>query len=276
MHALVAAVLLAQAAPPPTTAALLTEGDAHYDRRAEGARGAVALPAQIETAIASYRRALGQQDTPATRARLLRALFFRSAFCGAGDDEHARLAEELRTLAEAGLAALERGLPKRGTEQLAALRQVPAAIDLYFWSAAAWGEWAQTRSKLAAVRAGAAGRIRDLAQRVLDLDPAFEQGGGDRILGRLHDQCPHIPLLTGWVSHAQSVVHLRRALALGPQNTVNQFFLAEALLEHERSASAEARRLLETCARAAPRPEYQVEDTWYIGQAQKRLAGLGT
>src|SRR6185503_3340067 len=105
-------------------------------------------------------------------------------------------------------------------------------------------------------------------------DPSFEQGGGERILGRLHDQCPRIPLLTGWISHGKAVAYLRQALARGPENTVNQFFLAEALLNHEPAAQDEARRLLEACARAVPRPEYAVEDAWYVELSQQRLATL--
>ncbi len=273
---MLAAVALSawQATTAPSSAALVAAGDEHYRRRADGARGAVALPAESDAAVAAYRAALALADTPEIRARLLKAMFFRGAFCGAGEDERRRLFDDARTVGDSGVTTLERRVPRSGAERAAALRDMPGAIDLYFWTAAAWGEWALTRSRLTAVRAGAASRIRDLGQTVLDLDPTFEQGGGDRVLGRLHDQCPHIPLLTGWISHEQAIVHLRRALALGPQNTVNQFFLAEALLDHAPAARDEARRLLETCANAAPREAFRVEDAWYAELARKRLAGF--
>jgi hypothetical protein len=142
-----------------------------------------------------------------------------------------------------------------------------------FWAAVAWGEWALGRRRLAAVRAGAPGRIRDLAQLVIDVDPDLEEGGGYRVLGRLHDQSPRIPFITGWISHDKSVVYLRQALALGPQNTVNQVFLAEAILDHDRAHRGEA-RALERCAAATPRPEFLVEDAHYAEKSRRLLAGM--
>ena len=147
-------------------------------------------------------------------------------------------------------------------------------MALHFWTAVAWGEWAVARGKFAAARQGAGGRIRDLGQAVVDLDPALEQGGGYRILGRLHDKSPKIPFVTGWVSHDKSIVYLRKALELGPQNTVNQVFLAEAILEHDRSQRDEARALLQRCASATPRPEFLVEDAHYADVSRRLLAQM--
>ena len=243
----------------------LAEGDAHYARRAEGARRAMALPGPADAAVGAYRRAVEEDpESLLARSRLIRALFFRSSFVPATPDERKALLEEARQVAEDGLARVDRRAGKaKGPARLLALRQVPNAIDIHFWGAVAWGEWALTRGKLAAARTGAGGRIRDLAQTVADLDPAYEQGGGHRILGRLHDQSPRIPLLTAWVSREKAVASLRQALAEGPDNTVNQYFLAEALLNHEPERKDEARRLLERCAAAAPRPEFLVEDAYY-------------
>jgi hypothetical protein len=136
----------------------------------------------------------------------------------------------------------------------------------------AWGEWAVARGKVAAAKQGAAGRIRDLAQAVVDLDPELEQGGGYRVLGRLHDRSPKIPFITGWISHEKSVVYLRQALARGPENSVNQVFLAEAILEHDPAHRPEARSLLERCASATPRAEFLVEDAHYAEVSRGLLA----
>jgi hypothetical protein len=121
---------------------------------------------------------------------------------------------------------------------------------------------------------GQGGEIRDLAQQLLALDAGMEQGGADRLLGRLHHQAPKIPLFTGWVSRPKALAHLRRALELGPRNTVNQVFLAEAILAHDPSRKDEALRLLALCAGAVPRPEYLVEDAYYSAEARALLARL--
>ncbi len=268
---MIAALLLAAATD---AAALVALGDAHYARRAEGAVGARAQPAQVDQAIESYRSALAADpSSKRARARLIRALFFRTSFCDAPKDLTRRLLREGRDVAEEGLRRLDQDLGGvKGSARLDALRRVDHAVDLHFWAAVAWGQWGLASGKLAAVRLGVAGRVRDLGQTVVDLDPAYEQGGGYRILGRLHDQCPRIPFLTGWVSRDRSLQYLRQALASDPASTVDQVFLAEAILAHDRGRRAEAMRLLEACAQAVPRPELQVEDAFYVDRARRLLA----
>jgi hypothetical protein len=209
------------------------------------------------------------------RTRLLRALFFRGGFCGASQEEGRVAFEEARDVANEGLAQIERRLGNlSGAARIAALRTIPGAARLHFWAAISWGQWALHRNKIVAARAGAAGKVRDLATTVVDLDPQLEQGGGYMLLGRLHDQAPWIPFLTGWVSHQQGLVYLRQALEIGPQNTVNQYFLAEAILRHDRAHRDEARRLLLQCANASPRRDFEVEDAHYAEFARRRLADL--
>jgi hypothetical protein len=60
-----------------------------------------------------------------------------------------------------------------------------------------WGEWALSTGKFEAARTGAAEKIRDYALTVIGVDPEFEEGGGYRIVGRLNDQAPWIPFITG-------------------------------------------------------------------------------
>jgi hypothetical protein len=254
-------------------AAALAEADAHYARRAEGARGPLAERLPIDGAVSAYRRALAADPRSLEATyKLLRALFFRASFCGAERDEQKRLFEEGRQLGQQAVDGMERRF--RGAaaaERMAALGSLPHAAETYFWTAVCWGQWAVLRGKLAAARAGAAGHIRDLAETVLALDPELEQGGGDRLLGRLHHQAPKIPFLTGWISKDKALAHLRRALERGPSNSVNQVFLAEALLDIEPSRRAEAVNLLAQCANAPPRAQYLVEDAHYAAEARRLL-----
>jgi tetratricopeptide (TPR) repeat protein len=271
---------VAAAAPPATpdypANAALALGDAAYARRGEGATGARAEKRQIEEAIAAYRRAAHlDSDSPEAAFKLLRALFFRASFCGATLEERRAIYEEGRQLGEAGIQRLERRIGGlAGSARIDVLRKIPAAASLYFWTAVSWGEWALARGKLAAARHGAGSRIRELAQIVVDLDPGLEEGGGYRVLGRLHDQSPRIPFLTGWVSRQEALSNLRKALAIGPRSSVNQLFLAEAILNHDSANREEARRLLILCVTSVPRDEYRVEDTYYADLARQRLAQL--
>jgi len=280
LSALAIALSLAEGAAAPTRAPEVDEairrGDEHYARRAEGSRQGPADPREIEAAVGSYRQAVVAAPTDADALfRLLRALHFEGAFCGLDGERQKALFDEGRRLGQAAVDRLERSVEgKKPEDRLAALRLVPGAAEVYFWTAACWGQWALVRGKFAAARQGVAGKVRDLAQTVVDLDPQLEEGGGYRVLGRLHDQAPHIPFVTGWVSKDKAVEYLRRAYAIAPYNLVTRFFLAEAILEHDSARRDEARRLLKSSVDDPPRPEYLIEDRYYAEQARARLAGL--
>jgi len=253
------------------------EGDALYARRAEGAQGRVADPAMTDAAIAAYRRALSiDPRSLEAQVGLLRAFFFRGGFCATPKPQQVRIFDEAKRLAEDWVRELETGLGSgKGVARLQALRGVPAAPRLYFWAAISWGQWSMDH-KLSAARQGAAKRVRNLAQTAADLDPEMDQGSPYLILGRLHAECPRIPLLTSWISRRKALSNLRQALAHGPANTPTLYFLAEAILDFEPENEAEARRLLEQCASASPRPEFAVEDAHYVEKARRRLASVGT
>ena len=254
-------------------AAAIADGDAHYARRAEGARGGTADPREADLAIQAYRRALAASPgDPDALSRLLRALHFRGAFCGADLPARRKIFDEGRLLGQAAVDRLEKGVEARSAaERIAALRATHGAAGAYYWTAAHLGQWALTRGTFAAARSGVAGRLRDLAETVIALDPALEEGGGYRVLGRLHDQAPHIPLITGWVSKTKAIEYLRKSYALGPTNPVTWFFLGDALLDGDASLAQEGRGFLRKCIDTPPRADYVVESAYYADLARARL-----
>jgi hypothetical protein len=272
---LAAGSLSAQSAPAEPALDALSRADANYANRAKDAQGAKANPAAIDAAIAGYRDALKRSpESIPLRWRLQRAIFFRAVYCGETQEGRKKILGDARAIGDEAVATLETPLKgKPAAARLAALRAAPEAASLYLWDAAVWGEWALAYGKMAAARQGAAAKIRDLSQTVIDLDPALEDGGGYRVLGRLHHQSPSIPFITGWVDHKLAAPLLRKALAAGPANRVNQFFLAEALLDGDAAAVLEAGKVLHGCADTAPRAEFLVEDAEYAARCRARLAG---
>jgi tetratricopeptide (TPR) repeat protein len=267
-------IVASPAAPAADVASAITDGDAHYERRAEGARGGTADPREADLAIQAYRRALAAspEDLDAL-SRLLRALNFRGSFCGADLATRKTIFDEGRLLGQAAVARLEKTVAGRSsTDRVAALRGTKGAAAAYYWTAAHLGQWALARGTFAAARSGVAGRVRDLSETVIALDPALEEGGGYRVLGRLHHQAPHIPLLTGWVSKTKAVEYLRKSYALGPTNPVTWFFLGDALLDGDATQADEGRRFLQRCIDTPPRADYVVESVAYAELARARLA----
>ena len=260
----------------PDAATLVAEADVHFARRSIGAIGEVASPTEIDAAIDLYRKAtaLAPRDI-ATLARLMRAMHFRGAYTGASIEEKKAIFEEGRNLGQDAVDRLEAAAKNaRGLSRIESLRLVKGAPALYLWTAGHWGEWALVKGKFAAARSGIAGRLRDLAQTVIDIDPLFEDAAGYRILGRLHAEAPKIPFITGWVSHEKGVQYLRRSYQTSPHHPVTCYFLAEAILEHETAKRDEALRLLEQCANTPPRPDTLLEDTHYARLSRKQLDQL--
>lgn len=268
-------LLLASGLEPASAAEALAAGDSHYARRAEGAHAGVARPAEIDSAIAAYRRALDLDPSSLEpRLRLLRAYFFRGGFCGTGGAAQVAIFDEAKAVAEETVRLLDAQTGRtRGRAATAAGTAVPHAAAVYLWAAVSWGQWSVAHAASAAFQR-APGRIRDLAEAAVAIDPAAEQAGGHLILGRLHTEAPRLPFLTLWVDRAKGLGHLRRALALSPGSPQIQFFLAQALLRHDPASAGEAAALLRRCAAQPPRPEYPVEDEHYAWLARDRLADL--
>jgi len=262
---------------------LVKEGDRWYGRRQEGRNGSLASNGPIAQAIAAYDEAARAGDQLEARWKLARALYFKGVYTGMDPDGKRAVFEKARRFADEAVAILNKGLAgnvedvqdvlKLGPDFLAGkLKDRSEAAPTYFWAAVSWGEWALAKGKLEAAKAGAAERIRDYALTVIGVDPDFEEGGGYRILGRLHDQAPWIPFVTGWVSEEEAVKYLRLAMDKDRRNFVNRHFLAEALYKGDAKAKAEAVALEEGIVAGSPSPQHLVEELKIQDDARANLA----
>ena len=230
--------------------ASIAEIDAAWEQRADLARAS--------SHVAEVRRAVdAEPESSALRWRLCRALFFLGEY--ALTDKEARKTA-LREARDAGERAV--ALAKNDADLL------PAHV----WSSYSWGQWALLEGKLAAVRQGAAAKIRDHATAALKLDPLYDGAAGDRVLGRLHHQTPSVPFLTGWASKDLALEHLRRAVELRPESLINRQYLGEALWEIERKSRPEAIAILEGVVAATPHPAFLAEERRAQADARAFLA----
>ncbi len=265
----------------PSQNPLITEADTHYARRQDGRVGALANPREIAQAVAAYDRAAEAPDNAEARWKLARALYFQAAYTGQDADSQQAIYDKARRTGEEAVRILERRARNRGAtafegrspaDVAAAVVSDRDALPTFFWTSVAWGQWALVSGKIKAVKTGAAEKIRDDASIVIALDPEFEEGGGYRILGRLHHQAPKIPFLTFWVSQDKAIENLRRAVAVNERNFVNRHFLAEALADGGPAERAEAVRIEESLAADAPSPGHLVEDLSIQEEAKRNLA----
>jgi tetratricopeptide (TPR) repeat protein len=279
-HRVVALLLAAHLFAAPAAATALHDADAHYARRAESHADGVASPAEIDLAISGYEEAARDPAEVAARWKLARALYFRGAYTGLAPSRKIAIFQRARDVSDEAqtiLAQRAAGRYRGRFDELApadvarALAPDPDAAPTLFWAAVSWGEWALSRGRLAAARSGAPSKIRDLSLALVAIDPRFEEGGGYRILGRLHDQAPRIPFLTGWVSREQALRCLREAVRIAPRNLVNRHFLAEALAKGSAVEREEARALERAVVTDAPSPDHLVEELALQEQAKRNL-----
>lgn len=256
--------------------AQIVEGDQHWAARAEGHVGGRAKPAHIDAAIAAYQRAIAAnpKDLEA-RWKLLRAYRFKGAYAAASNDDKKKVYADAKKAGEGALALLS--VPPKATEKQVAdsTRTIPGAGETFLWDAVNWGEWALAYGKMAAVREGAADRIRREATIAMLIDPKLEGGAPARVLGRLHDQTPRVPFLTGWASEKEAVRFLNESLKLDPTNKITKVFLAEAMVSNDSDTKPQAVQLLRECLTAPNPPEYEVEQAAATEDARALLKKWG-
>jgi hypothetical protein len=254
--------------------AQVAEGDKHWALRAEGAQGGRARAEHIDAAIAAYARGNDLES----QWKLLRAYRFKGAYVVSTNDDKKKIYGAAKTAGAKALAAVYALLganAKTPEKQVAEKAHAhPVAAEVFLWDSVNWGEWALAYGKLAAVREGAADRIRREATIAMLIDPRIEGGAPARVLGRLHDQTPRVPFITGWASEKEAVRFLNESLRLDPKNKVTIVFLAEALVSNDSKTKPQAIKMLRDVIAAPNDPEYVVEYTAATDDARALLKKL--
>jgi len=248
--------------------AQLSEGDQHWNARAEGHQGGRAKAAQIDAAISAYQKAAAKEpNNLEARWKLLRAIRFKGAYVASTSDEKKRTYAAGKTEGDAAIAIVHRELSAKGIKANApekevanAARAIAGAGQVYFWDSVNWGEWALAYGKMAAVREGAADRIRREATIAMLVDPKMEGGGPQRVLGRLHDETPRVPFMTGWASSKEAVRFLRESYKIDPASKITRVFLADAMVSEDSKNGPEAIRILREVINSPNDPNYEVEE----------------
>ncbi len=199
---------------------LLDAADSTYAHRGDGFDQVTmsADTAIINRALDLYRQAAAEASGSAREEalwKLLRAYWFKGSYAAADRERKKTIFDEGK---EIGLEAV---------------REFPDSPGVNLWLAALWGSWAEVYGKMKAAKKGVAGKIRQLCEKVIELDPRFNDAGGYRVLGRLHFKSPKIPLILGWPSKKKAVEYLQKADEIAPGNLFTKLYLAEALYKRK-------------------------------------------
>lgn len=247
----------------------VADGDQHWAQRAEGQVAGHAKPAHIDAAIVAYQKAVAANPNDLdARWKLLRAYRFKGQYVATSNDDRKKIYAEAKKAGEDALKVVGRALAAKGVgsiekapeKQVAdAARAVAGAPEVFLWDSINWGEWALAYGKMAAAREGAADRIKREATIAELVDPKMEGGSPSRVLGRLHDQTPHIPFITGWASSKEAVRFLNESYKIDPTNKITRVFLAEAMVDNNSDTKPQAIQMLRETVTAPNDPNYEVE-----------------
>jgi hypothetical protein len=159
--------------------------------------------------------------------------------------------------------ALEQGV----TAGEAAVRLRPDRPEGHYWLAADMGALAESFGMSQGIKYRS--RIRAELERVVAIDPVWEQASGVTALGRWYYL---VPRLFGG-SRTKAEEHFRRALDGFPDSVTALFFLAESLAAQHKTD--DARRLLQRIIDAPISPEWAPEVRDFKRKAADSLRTLG-
>lgn len=108
----------------------------------------------------------------------------------------------------------------------------PEKPDGYYWLGVAYGVYGEARGVLKSLFL--VDDIKEAMRKVIEIDQSYEEGGPDRVLGRVFFK---VPGFAGG-SKKKSLMHLQKSLEYGPNDPLTRFYLAHtyfAMNEIEKS-----------------------------------------
>ena len=240
----VAAVLTAVSilpAPAPAQApapgSLIRQSDDLYAERADLAKAKAAL-AKLDEALAA------NEDAYAAQWRMARLLYWIGDHT-AGNDAKKQIFQQG---VEHAKKAIEMG---------------PDKVEGHFWLGVCYGVYGEAKGVLKSLFL--IKPIKEEMRRVLEIDPAYDRGGADRVLGRVYHEVPGI----AGGSEKKSLEHLLKAVEYGPRVGLNLLYLADTYISLDRVE--DARKTLETILAMEPLPDLLPETAEERTQAREKL-----
>lgn len=128
------------------------------------------------------------------------------------------------------------------------------SVEANFWLAVNHGAFGQEKGIMQSLTL--VNPIKELAEKVIELDGTYFYGGAYRVLGRLYNKAPGFPFSIG--NNKKAIEYLEKAVELGPKFYLNRLFLAEAYISERKKEKA--REQLEWIVNAPLNKNHEYED----------------
>jgi tetratricopeptide (TPR) repeat protein len=200
-----------------TAGSPLAKADSLFDHRNENfdVQRLVADTVIVNQAVKIYKKVLSTSADSLVKGealwKLLRAYYFLGQFGSEDEDVKQDIYDEGIDIGESYLA------------------ETPESVEIYMWLGINWARWAELSGIIPAATKGVAGKVKEYAERTIELDEFYLDAGGYRMLGMLHFSVPSIPLILTWPSDEEALANLEKAYAIAPNNLYNKMYLAMVL-----------------------------------------------
>ncbi len=221
------------------TKSLIQQSDDLYAERGDLAKAKLAL-AKLQEAL------IAKEDPYSVYWRIARASYW------IGD--HAANKDEKKRIFQQGIEHAKK-----------AIELGPDKADGHFWLGVCYGVYGEAKGVLKSL--SLVKPIKEAMRRVLEIDPAYDRGGADRVLGRVYHEVPGI----AGGSEKKSLEHLLKAVEYGPRVGLNLLYLADTYISLDQIGKA--REILEYILTMEPEPDLLPETAEERVQARERLEG---
>jgi len=223
--------------PPPAGSTLIAESDALYTQRADLAKAKEGL-SKLGEALAA------KEDAYSAYWRMSRLSYW------IGD--HTADKEAKKKIFSDGIDFAKKAIALDTNKP-----------DGHFWLGVNYGVYGEVKGVLKSL--SLVGPIKSEMRRVIEIDPSYDNGGADRVLGRVYHEVPGI----AGGSEKKSLEHLLKAVQFGPRVGLNLLYLADTYESLDRIE--DARKALETIVNMEPMPDLLPETATEKAQAIERL-----
>ena len=233
----------------------MNEGIEYYEKRQEGSKGTLASNENIDKAIEQFSAALLSPNSEKDAALyLLKSYYYKAEFAVQNRNEKKKIFNEGKALGEKYI------------------EKYPTSAEFRYWYLVNLGSWAQVYGILTAAREGVSDLMKTHSEKIIELDPEYQNGGGYFMLGAVHFKSPYIPFLLSWPDNDDAIKYLQLSVDTGNAEMNQKNYLAQALSKDGRDKKARA--LLEEVLNTEPSTATLVEDLDDIEEARQLLEDL--
>ena len=233
----------------------MNEGIEYYEKRQEGSKGTLASNENIDKAIEHFSAALLSPNSEKDAALyLLKSYYYKAEFAVQNRNEKKKIFNEGKALGEKYI------------------EKYPTSAEFRYWYLVNLGSWAQVYGILTAAREGVSDLMRTHSEKIIELDPEYQNGGGYFMLGAVHFKSPYIPFLLSWPDNDDAIKYLQLSVDTGNAEMNQKNYLARALSKD--GQDKKARALLEEVLKTKPSTATLVEDLDDIKEARQLLEDL--